>query len=157
MSSNYLDVFDLMNKPGCAVNEISVKLFELLNVEISDYQRHELMQDIESLSVKEKEKQARENQKFYEQRIARIEKEISAIKNLETDTANDEQIRLEAIKALNEEKLRINKRLLERIQEQEKRKAEEEKKDLVRSKKQKKQRNELIRKVEEAEKQIRAL
>lgn len=149
---NRKTINELYGVPGSAVDEITISLCDSLGIYLTNSQRYVLMHGDADLSVDEQRKLYQEDIDNYKRQLAELDFQINA---LQFSSDYEAKQRLEAERALAQEKLNTAKNREERLLEDERKRAEDEKNDAARNEAQKQKRNAMEREAEEKIRQLR--
>ncbi len=149
---NRKTINELYGVSGCAVDEITISLCDSLGLALTNSQRYVLMHGDSDLSVDEQRKMYQESIDNYKRQLAELDMQIDALK-----FSSDYEVkqRLEAERALAQEKLNTAKAREERLLEDERKRAEDAKNDAARNEAQKQKRNAMEQEAEEKIRQLR--
>ena len=138
VSRSKKNIEDLYAYNGCAIDEISLELFEQLGINLSATDKHIILNGDVGLSADEKNKLYKDDIELYSSQIKNIEKEINTL-DISSADINKKimQQKLETEKALAEEKLKVARENQKRALEEEKKRMADEVKDAERSEAQK--------------------
>lgn len=143
---------ELYGVPGNAVDEMTIKLCESLGIYLTNSQKYVLTYGEADLSVDDQRKLNQENMDNYKRQLEELTSQINAL-TLSSDY--EVKQRLEAERALAQEKFNAAKDKEQRLLEDERKRAEDEKKDASRNEEQKKKRNKMEKEAEEKIRQLR--
>ena len=142
--SEYKTVEELYSSKG-AVDEITVGLAKKLEIKLSDLTEAALTKGTADFTWNQQLEVAQQNEKQYKELIAQYDKEIDSL-NTSNDLAAVENLKkIEAQKALLEEKQKAEQKRLEELKAQQERAAEDEKLEAERSIALKKQRDQMTK------------
>lgn len=119
-SKNYGKLEELYAHPG-AVDEVTLKLCEQLKISLSTAQKYVLQHGEAELTVNQQIELERKEQERFRQQMKDLDNQIVALKTSAETDAETQQKKLEALRAMNEQKLKA-------AQEREKRLREDQKK-----------------------------
>ena len=149
-STGKKDAEDLFSGAGSAVDELTLKLCEQLNINLTATQKFVLKNGTSDLSTEQQlvlEQQAREN---YQKRVAELQSQISSTVGSTDLAVVAKRQELEAQRDLEEEKLKTTLRRQEELQKKLEQEQQDKIKENQRTSKWQEQRNALEKEVEEA-------
>ena len=149
---NRKTINELYSVSGSAVDEMTIKLCDNLGIPLTNSQKYVLTHGEADLSVSDQRKLNQEDMDNYKRQLEELDSQINALK-----LSSDYEVkqRLEAERALAEEKLNAAKSKEQRLLEDERKRAEDEKQDAKRNEEQKKKRNDMEKEAEEKLRQLR--
>lgn len=132
-SSGRKELEDLFDTPGCAIDELTEKICEKIGINLTATQKYVLEHGRAELTVDQQIAMAQKDSENYEKQMLDLNNQISML-SLSTDlNADDFQKKLEAQKALLEEKQAAAERRMKELNEQQQKKLEDEAKEQERS------------------------
>ena len=149
-STGKKDAEDLFSGAGSAVDELTLKLCEQLNINLTATQKFVLKNGTSDLSTEQQlvlEQQAREN---YQKRVAELQSQISSTVGSTDLAVVAKRQELEAQRDLEEEKLKTTLRRQEELQKKLEQEQQDKIKENQRTSKWQEERNALEKEVEEA-------
>ncbi|MDE7383111.1 MAG: hypothetical protein K2M99_04410, partial [Treponemataceae bacterium] len=149
---NRKTINELYSVPGSAVDEMTIKLCDNLGIPLTNSQKYVLTHGEADLSVSDQRKLNQEDMDNYKRQLEELTSQINA---LQFSSDFEVKQRLEAERALAEEKLNAAKSKEQRLLEDERKRAEDEKEDAKRNEEQKKKRNKMEKEAEEKIRQLR--
>ncbi|MBD5412521.1 MAG: hypothetical protein HDR51_07240 [Treponema sp.] len=149
---NRKTINELYSVSGSAVDEMTIKLCDGLGIPLTNSQKYVLTHGEADLSVSDQRKLNQEDMDNYKRQLEELTSQINA---LQFSSDFEVKQRLEAERALAEEKLNAAKSKEQRLLEDEKKRAEDEKEDAKRNEEQKKKRNDMEKEAEEKLRQLR--
>ena len=132
-SSGKKSLEDLFDVPGCALDEVTEKLCEKLKISLTSAQKYVLMHGRAELSVNDQILMAKQDRENYEKQLRELDKQISSLKISSDLNSQDVQKKIEAEKALLQEKQISADRRMKELSEIQKKKVEDAKKEQERS------------------------
>ncbi|MBD5442475.1 MAG: hypothetical protein HDR34_03570 [Treponema sp.] len=149
---NRKTINELYSVSGSAVDEMTIKLCDNLGIPLTNSQKYVLTHGEADLSVSDQRKLNQEDMDNYKRQLEELTSQINA---LQFSSDFEVKQRLEAERALAEEKLNAAKSKEQRLLEDERKRAEDEKEDAKRNEEQKKKRNKMEKEAEEKIRQLR--
>lgn len=149
---NRKTINELYSVSGSAVDEMTIKLCDNLGIPLTNSQKYVLTHGEADLSVSDQRKLNQEDMDNYKRQLEELTSQINA---LQFSSDYEVKQRLEAERALAEEKLNAAKSKEQRLLEDERKRAEDEKEDAKRNEEQKKKRNKMEKEAEEKIRQLR--
>jgi len=156
ISSSRKNIDDLYNTNDCAVNEITLKLCDALDIYLSGTQKYVLQHGNTDLSNEERINLNKAEVERFNKQISDLDKQIISLSQSTELDAAAKKAQLEAERLLAQEKLKSTEETQKRIQEAEKKRIEYEKEQINRSEEQKKHLTAVAEELNEKVKTVRS-
>lgn len=156
-SSGRKNTEDLFDSTGCAIDELTLKLCEKLKINLSGTEKYVLQHGRAELTVDQQLAMAKADAQNYENQLADLDKQIASLSVSTNLDASGLKKKIEAQKALLEEKQAAADRRLKELNEQNQKKLEDAQKEAERSLEIKNKRDEIEKKAEKKAEEVRKL
>lgn len=155
VSENHETSDGLFSVPGCAADDLTVKLCQKLGIKLTKERKYMLMHGDNILSAEDELKITKTEEKLYKSSIERLEKEIERLSKSTDLKATANKAKLEADKAMAEEKLKAAQDKKKRLAEEAKKAREDAEEDEARSEEQKQKRDQMAKEAAEKAAEVR--